>query len=235
MMISVCLTTYNSERFLERQLESILSQLSPEDEVVVSDDGSTDRTMEIIARINSPLIRVVRNQGERGYTSNFEHALTQVRGDVVFLSDHDDVWMPNKVERCLELLQTNDFVIHDATLIDEHERQINPSFFALRRPRRTLLGNWVKFGYLGCCLAFRRSVLEKALPFPQHRKWCTHDNWLTLVGMAFYSVEITDEKLIAYRRHSENFSFGEKDSHRSLVFRLTYRTYLLWQLLKRLT
>ena len=237
-MISICLTTYNSERFLRPQLESILSQLRAGDEIVVSDDGSTDSTLSIVEEYREASagidIRVCRNEGEHGYTANFENALRQARGDIIFLSDHDDVWAPTKVERSLKLLADADFLVHDATIIDENGRQTAPSFYALRHPRRTFLGNLVKFGYLGCCMAFRRCVLQRALPFPSNHRMCTHDNWLALVGMGYYRAVVSDERLIGYRRHSANYSPGAKNAHNKVGFRLCFRTYLLWHLATRI-
>ena len=232
-MITVCLTTYNSHRFLHQQIQSILPQLSTEDEILISDDGSTDDTLAIIQGFESPLIRVIHNEGEHGYTPNFENALRMAKGDIIFLADHDDIWMPNKVERCLALLEDADFVVHDATIIDEWGNLKGNSFYFIRHPRRTLLGNIVKIGFLGCCMAFRRNLLEKALPFPSNHTLCTHDNWLTLIGMAYFRCKVSDECLVAYRRHAANVSSGEQNTHRAIGFRLKYRFYLLVNLIMR--
>lgn len=236
-MISVCLTTYNSQRFLRRQLETLLPQLSQGDELIVSDDGSTDATPDIInefAQLYPHVhIRFIINPGPHGYTPNFENALRECKGDFIFLCDHDDLWVDNKVARCLQLLEDADFVVHDACIIDEKENRLSPSFFALRHPYRTFVGNVVKFGFLGCCMAFRRNVLSRALPFPPHYQLSTHDNWLTLVAMAYYRYVVSDEPLLAYRRHASNVSSGEVNNHRSLWFRLRYRIYLIWNLVKK--
>ena len=235
-MISVCLTTYNSQRFLRRQLETLLPQLSQGDELIVSDDGSTDATPDIINEFTQLYphvhIRFIINPGPHGYTPNFENALRECKGDFIFLCDHDDLWADNKVARCLQLLEDADFVVHDACIIDEKENRLSPSFFALRHPYRTFVGNVVKFGFLGCCMAFRRNVLSRALPFPPNYQLSTHDNWLTLVAMAYYRHVVLDEPLVAYRRHGSNVSSGEVNSHRSLWFRLRYRIYLIWNLAK---
>ena len=236
-MISVSLTTYNSQRFLHRQLETVLPQLAEGDELVVSDDGSTDATLDIINEFAQQYphihVRFVINSGPHGYTPNFENALRECKGDFIFLCDHDDLWMENKVKCCLQALQNADFVVHDACIIDEKGDKLSPSFFALRHPRRTFMGNVVKFGFLGCCMAFRRNVLLRALPFPPNHQLATHDNWLTLVAMAYYRHVVLDEPLVAYRRHSANVSSGEANNHRPLWFRLKYRTYLIWNLSKK--
>ena len=216
-MISVCIATYNGEPFIAAQLESIVAQLSPDDEIIISDDGSTDRTLEVVQALDYPCVRILHHEGEHGYVSNFENALRAARGDVIFLSDQDDLWKPGKVERCCEALKEVDLVVSDACLTDADGKEIAPSFFALRKPKQGLAGNLVKFGYLGCCMAFRRHVLTKALPFPPNRKFCTHDNWLMLVAEAFFKTRVLNEPLVAYRRHTENASLGSENAHRGQV------------------
>ena len=137
------------------------------------------------------------------------------------------------MERCCEALKEVDLVVSDACLTDADGKEIAPSFFALRKPKQGLAGNLVKFGYLGCCMAFRRHVLTKALPFPPNRKFCTHDNWLMLVAEAFFKTRVLNEPLVAYRRHTENASLGSENAHRSALHRISYRLYLLFHLLRR--
>ena len=236
-MISVCLTTYNGETYLRQQLESIVEQLSPGDEVIISDDGSTDETQAIVEEIKAQhewlSIRWILNQGQHGYTPNFENALRNAEGEYIFLSDQDDIWLPGKVQRCVRLLQEADFVVHDARIIDGKGDLLAPSFYAVRHPRRTLVGNVLKIGFLGCCMAFRRELVRCALPFPSNYTLCSHDNWLTLLGMARFRYKVCDECLVAYRRHGGNISSGEINTHRSTWFRLKYRAYLVWNVIKR--
>ncbi|MEK5777350.1 glycosyltransferase, partial [Acinetobacter nosocomialis] len=97
-MISVCLATYNGEKYIVEQLTSILSQLSPTDEVIISDDHSTDETLLLIKSLNDPRIKIITNELGKGYTKNFENAINHSSGDYIFLSDQDDVWVENKVE-----------------------------------------------------------------------------------------------------------------------------------------
>lgn len=232
-MISVCIATYNGERFIRRQIETILPQLSAGDEIIVSDDGSSDATVEIVNSFQSPLIRVVYNQGRHGYTANYEHVLGYAKGDFIFLADQDDEWHPDKVKRCLEELKSCDFVISDASIIDAEGQETGESFFVLRDSKRSFWGSVLKFGFLGCCLAFRREVLEKALPFPKQHVLCSHDNWITLVAMAYYRYRIVDEKWVRYRRHGKNVSNIDRIGRRtSLFFKIKYRLYILLNLVK---
>lgn len=232
-MISVCIATYNGERYIREQLLSILPQLTRNDEIVISDDGSSDDTLKIIKNLYSPLIKIFYNNGVHGYTPNFENAIRHAKGDMLFICDQDDVWIPNKVEVCMELLKRYDMVVSDATITDKDLTPIEQSFFASRGVYRSLLGNVYKFGYLGCCMAFRRRVLEKALPFPENRIFCTHDNWLFLVSKCYFRTHIIPEKLVLYRRHQHNVSSGSFNKHEPASFRIKYRLYLIKHLICR--
>lgn len=232
--ISVCIATYNGGKYIKEQIESILPQLGSDDEIIISDDCSTDDTIGIIKKISDSRIKLFFNI-EKGYTSNFENALKQVKGDVVFLCDQDDIWLPNKVEVCLKELKTNDLVVSDCKIIDAKNNIISDSYYQLRNVRDTFLGNMIKFSYLGCCLAFRANILDKAIPFPSNRQLCTHDNWLFLVGSCFYKHKVLNDKLIYYRRHEGNVSTGGLNSTTSIWFKIKYRIYLSYNLLIRFT
>src|SRR5687767_8891539 len=95
--VSVCMATFNGARFVEAQVESILRELRPDDELVVSDDGSSDATLDKVRRFSDARVRILA-AGRLGVAPNFEHALRHARGDCIFLSDQDDVWLPGKVE-----------------------------------------------------------------------------------------------------------------------------------------
>lgn len=231
--ISVCMATYNGETFIKEQLVSILSQLDDSDEVVISDDHSEDGTLDIIREIGDNRIKVLDNEFDKGYTPNFENALRHATGTYVFLSDQDDVWCADKVQILLKYLRTYDMVVSDAVLVNENRKKISESFYRLRRPYKSYWGNIWKFGYLGCCMAFHRKILEKALPFPGNHKMYTHDNWLFLVAYTFYKVGILDEKLILYRRHGGNTSSGGLARTTTFLFKIKYRAYLLINLISR--
>lgn len=232
--ISVCIATYNGEKYIMEQINSIIKQLDVSDEIIVSDDKSTDSTIFLIKEICDPRIKIFQNTGPKGYVSNFENALIHAKNDYIFLSDQDDIWMPNKVDICLNYLKQSDLVVHDAIVVDKDQKIISESFYKDRGIKKTLVGNILKFGFLGCCLAFNRKLLNKALPFPNNHKLCTHDNWLFLVGKAFYKAKVIDDKLIYYRRHSANTSSGGKKSSSTIPFMIKYRLYLLYNLFKRL-
>ena len=216
-MISVCIATYNGQRFIKRQVSSILSQLGKEDEVIVADDGSTDDTLAILEGMNDPRIRTIDGAHRYSPTWNFEKSLEQARGEYIFLSDQDDVWMPEKVAVTMKYLQQYDCVVSDNVIVDAEGSVIADSFYAVNKTRPGKYYNLlIKNGYLGCCMAFRRCVLESALPFPSDAP--DHDGWIGNVAAFKYSVCFIPDKLIHYNRHGGNASTTSAPS-----------TYTLWQ------
>lgn len=204
-MNSVCMATYNGEKFLEEQIHSILMQLRPEDELVISDDASTDRTVAIIQSIADPRIRLYCDQQFRDPIKNFQHALSHSRGDYIFLSDQDDVWMEGKYQLMLTQLQQYDLVISDSMIVNQQLEVIHPSFFKYFGSRKGILKNMIKSSYYGSCMAFSRAVLEASLPFPDTRE-IGHDLWIGLVAEMKYKVLFYEKPLLKYRRHEETFT-----------------------------
>ncbi len=229
-MISVCVATYNGARHVRAQLHSILSQLSADDELIVSDDGSTDATREMVRGIGDP--RIVLIEGPRaGVIRNFEHALQRARGDVIFLCDQDDVWLPQKVQRVMQALNEANLVVTDCRVVDDSLNELHPSFFRLNGSQSGLLRNLIKNGYLGCCMAMRRTVLETALPFP--KSIAMHDWWIGLVAERTGRVCFLDEVLSLYRRHGGNVSNTSTRSTVPFTTRLRWRINIVRNLLAR--
>lgn len=225
-MITVCIATYNGVHELRRQLDSILPQLGAGDEVIISDDRSTDGTREMIAQYRSPLIRLIDGPAQGSPVPNFENALRHAQGDYIFLSDQDDQWLPNKVEVMVQALQSAACVVSDCYVTDEHLTVKHPSFFALNHTRPGWLYNlFVKNGYLGCCMAFRRSVLERALPFPKRTPM--HDIWIGNIAAMYFDVKFIPERLIHFCRHDHNASDTARKSTASFLEKLKFRWVVL--------
>jgi cellulose synthase/poly-beta-1,6-N-acetylglucosamine synthase-like glycosyltransferase len=221
-MISVCIATYNGQRFIGRQITSILSQLEEGDEVIVSDDGSTDETLSVINQLGDPRIRIIEGPHRHSPVWNFENALKHAKGDFIFLSDQDDLWMLDKVEVTMRWLQKYDCVVSDCRTMDAEERVLEGSFYAVNGTRSGKYYNLlVKNGYLGCCMAFRRNVLKASLPFPPDIPM--HDIWIGNVAAFRYSVCFIADKLMHYRRHGDNASTASSPSAYSLSERLRFR------------
>ena len=221
-MISVCIATYNGERFLKRQVTSILSQIDVKDEVIVADDGSVDNTLTILRDLNDPRIRIVDGAHRHSPTWNFEKALKEARGEYIFLSDQDDVWMPEKVAVTMRYLQQYDCVVSDNVTVAADDSVISDSFYAVNNTRPGKYYNLLlKNGYLGCCMAFRRNVLDAALPFPADIPM--HDIWIGNVAAFKYSVCFIPDKLMHYNRHGDNASTASASSAYSLRQKLGFR------------
>lgn len=236
-MISVCIATYNGEQFLREQLLSILPQLSEADEVIVSDDNSTDQTIQVIAEINDPRIQVYHHEPYTDHnfildksTHNFENALRHANGDIIYLSDQDDVWMPNKVAIINQALQDADLVVHDAKVTNEELQPIHPSYFTLRKTRRGVWTNVIRSSYLGCCMAFKRKVLEVALPFPP--TGVGHDLWLGIVADKYFRTCLIPTPLLLYRKHHASQTFCGVQNTNSLRYKIRYRITILQEIIR---
>ncbi len=230
-MISVCIASYNGGRFIERQVKSILTQLGPLDEVVVADDGSTDDTLAILERFNDPRIRIIEGAHRHSPIWNFEKALEAAKGDYIFLSDQDDEWMPDKVKVSMRYLQKYDCVVSDNQVTTPEGKVISESFYAVNDTRPGRFYNLlIKNGYLGCCMAFRRNVLQASLPFPKDIPM--HDIWIGNVAAFRFSVFFMPEKLMTYNRHGDNASSASSPSAYSFKEKLRFRWVVIRDLLQ---
>jgi len=224
--ISVALATYNGRAYLGEQLASLVAQNRRPDELVVCDDGSTDGTVDLLeefARTAPFRVRIHRNERNLGMIRNFEQALSLCEGDIIFLSDQDDVWLPEKISDVLKVFEETPgalAVINDKLIADEN----------LVPTGATMLGNIRGFGspdnnfVAGCCSAFRREWLGIALPIPDGA--IAHDTWLVGLAHRLGVVSISERPLQYYRRHSANASQNAYSDGRrvGLVRRLAIET-----------
>lgn len=212
-MISVCMATYNGERYIGEQLRTILDQLGPDDEVVVSDDSSTDGTLAVVAAFADPRIRVLAGNTFYSPARNFEHALRHARGAIIVLSDQDDIWLPGKLAVVRDKLGPRwarpALIMLDGEIIGSDGELLAPSIFALKRSGRGLWRNIYDSSYPGCCMAFTRPLLQLALPLP--RRVPMHDWWVALLAELFAEIEFVPVKTIRYRRHGGNASYTSSD------------------------
>ncbi len=232
--VSVCIATYNGEDYIERQLRSILIQLSAMDEIVISDNGSQDETLRIINSFKDSRIRLFLNRDEeRSVVKNFENALNKARGEYIFLSDQDDIWESRKLAVIFNSLRPYDLVVSDCSIIGmcSDNNIICDSYFSLRNSGKGILKNILANTYMGSCMAFNRFILEKALPFPSNIPM--HDWWIGLVGEIFGSIVFCPEKLIKYRRHCNNSSPFVGTNKYGLSEQIKFRKNIIIPLLKR--
>lgn len=206
--ISVCMTTFNGEKYIHKQISSILPQLSDDDEVIICDDKSHDSTVDIISSFQDKRIKTVINDKNLGFSKNFSKCIALAEGEFIFLSDHDDIWLPHKVEKYLEIFNNNvnvTSILSNMEIIDENGRVSNTRFLNLtsgcgNRFSR-VVKNFVKSIYRGCSIAFRKDLKVKVLPLPFH-----FDTWIGLVSNIYGKCYHLDEVTMQYRRHSSNFS-----------------------------
>lgn len=230
-MISVCMATYNGHKYIGEQINSILVQLGANDELVISDDGSTDGTIDLISSYNDGRIRLYENDRHHGVVGNFENSLSKARGEYVFLADQDDVWSKEKINTCLPLLDEYDMLVHNALFINASGEEIGGDFFSYRKSKSGFWNNLYRNSYIGCCMCFKKSILDRALPFPQSILW--HDMWIGLVAEKSGNVCFLNKPLLYYRRHENNASPTATKSDYSVLFRIRYRMQMLLNILYR--
>lgn len=232
-MISVCMATYEGEKYIEEQINSILPQLSIEDELIISDDGSRDQTLSIIQNYMNEDARIRLLAGpNKGVVANFEHAIEHSRGDIIFLADQDDVWLPSKVQRIKEFFDQNlmiDLVVSDLMIVDEQLEILEHSYFTYRNVQVGFIHNIIKNKYIGAGMAFRKSFKERALPIPKQVPM--HDMWLGILAAKQKKSALLKEPLTLYRRHGDNVS--AINTQASVSQQLKWRIALIYALAKK--
>jgi glycosyltransferase involved in cell wall biosynthesis len=218
--VSVCMAAYNGEAFIREQLDTILPQLHRSDEVVVVDDGSTDRTADVVRGLNDERVRLIRLGRNVGYVKAFEHALLASRGEYVFLSDQDDRWLPGRVEDMVTALQAADVVASNFGFFGHAPRAIESRRLRTSNDERrwtNLLFLWVGvMPYYGCAMAFRRKIAPVILPFPVFLTE-THDQWIAMVGLVSGSIGHLEQDTLVRRLHDSNTTPKERRSLATIV------------------
>ena len=220
-MISVAMTTYNGEKFIEEQIKSILEQTLPADEIIICDDGSTDRTCEIIENFNDKRIRLIQNEDNLGYIRNFYKSISLTSGNYIFLADQDDVWHNNKIHEMIKHIQQTGAmaVCSNYTLIDANGSIIeNTSELSIDSFIQKCKNNISKistfrlaFGNIaqGCTYCFDSKVKDVYLKIQNNE--VVHDLQIMIIASCMGEVHFINQKLIDYRIHSNNsIGFTEK-------------------------
>lgn len=226
MVVEILMATYNGEKYLREQIDSIINQTYEKWILTIRDDGSKDKTLKLLEEYErkDKRIRLLKDEkGNLGYKKNFEELLFQSKGENIFLCDQDDVWNSNKIEICLEYLKTHTVVQHNAKVFYEFSREKKSLF-----ERNTFKNKNKLFLFpniAGCCLCFKRNLLDKILPIPE--KYPGHDTWIGLLSIIEDSFIFIDKELMLYRRHGENTSFLSEKSKNSFYKKLKYRYYYL--------
>ena len=229
------MATYNGAKYIKQQLDSILNQLGERDELIISDDGSKDHTIELISSYDDSRIKIFTNDSIKifkhgRYIANFENALNHTSGDIIFFADQDDIWLDGKITCMVEALNTCDLVVSDCKIVNQYLQTIYPSYFSHNQSEFHLFQAFERNPYLGCTMAFKRKLLDYALPFPN----CIngHDLWIGILAEMYFKVGIIHEPTILYRRHDLNVSNKEDKEALSLLQKATIASEMLMEAVK---
>ncbi|MEA2820889.1 MAG: hypothetical protein QOJ86_2893 [Bradyrhizobium sp.] len=233
MGVSVCMATYNGEKFIARQVRSILEQLAPDDELIVVDDCSSDGTVDAIRRLDDPRIAIHCNDRNRREVYSFSRAISLARHEHIFMSDQDDIWTPGRAAIMQDALGRAALVSTNFEWIDGSERPLPVAIDGVhsrdsRRYLRNIADIFIgKTNYFGCAMALRRDLASLTVPIPDYVE--SHDLWIALAANLIGSNIHLDEKTLLKRRHDNNTT--STTSSRSLYRKLRSRAVFALSLL----
>lgn len=217
------MAVYNGGKYLNEQLGSIVNQLTEEDELIISDNMSTDDSRDIIlsyAKLYPNIQYYTCN--EQGILANFESVISKCNGDYIFLADQDDIWKEDKIEKVLQRFEETDadLILHNCDYVDDFLIKENLTLF---KDRDAVIGykrNLIKNAYQGCCMAFKKELVKWILPIP--RNVAMHDQWIGLLAEKVGTVNFMEDCLILYRRHPGNYS----SRHVGIVNKIKYMAFM---------
>ena len=222
--IDILLATYNGEKYLKEQLDSILNQTYKNIRIIISDDYSKDTTPEILKEYQKKDDRIELHiqKNNLGVVKNIEFLLKQVKSPYYMLADQDDYWLPEKAEKSLEKLKEEkaDLVFGDLEVVDKNLNTMYSSFndYMLLTRKINKYINSYKVNYLyncitGCTVLAKKETIEKIIPLPTNSKRVLHDHWIGLMVALNGKLAYVPEKYIRYRQHGNNEVGTEKISH----------------------
>lgn len=217
------MATYNGEKTIDRQLRSILKQLTINDEIIIIDDTSSDRTVRICQSILNeypiPFTLEV-NEKNLGPIFSFEKAISLAQGDYIYLSDQDDEWFDHKIQICQQRFKETkaSLLVHDGLVVDGDFQILDKSWnhYNHNDVHQGIWGNLKKNGFTGAMMAFTKELKNKSLPFPKDLQM--HDQWLFLVAKKNgLKVTAIEEPLMNYVRHGGNVTGMKKRSKKEML------------------
>ena len=222
--IDILLATYNGEKYLKEQLDSILNQTYKNIRIIISDDCSKDTTPEILKEYQKKDDRIELHiqKNNLGVVKNIEFLLKEVKSPYYMLADQDDYWLPEKAEKSLEKLKEEkaDLVFGDLEVVDKNLNTMYSSFndYMLLTRKINKYINSYKVNYLyncitGCTVLAKKETIEKIIPLPTNSKRVLHDHWIGLMVALNGKLAYVPEKYIRYRQHGNNEVGTEKISH----------------------
>ena len=217
MKISVAIASYNGQRYIQKQIQSILNQSVLPNEIIVSDDNSNDKTIELLKLIKEKSkinIIIIHNSLNKGYSKNFEIAIKRCSGDLILLSDQDDFWFPDKIKKIRSQFKSSKLFLYlNNTLISDEF--LNSTEISKLDQVISLYGNSDNF-IPGCCMSIDNKLKNIFLPFPSDLM--SYDQWINFVSISINSKKIIKESLQYYRLHKNNTSTFEANNLKKLNF-----------------
>ena len=218
--ISVAMATFNGAKFLPEQLDSIRNQTLSPKELIVTDDGSSDGTIEIIKEfaVSSPFpVRLICNSSRMGYRANFMNNFEHHDADVIAVSDQDDIWDIRKLEIAARSFLNPNVTLfcHDAWLVDDSGSQIGEADVIKLPPNNPPLSFYPLVNPLGFAIVFRRDLMDLSkfwnlsIDTWERGNRMAHDQWLSFIASSYGTIVFSDEKLVSYRQHANN-TYGWK-------------------------
>ena len=219
--VDILLATYNGERYIKEQIDSILNQTHKEFRLLISDDGSKDKTREILEAYKNKdsRIEVYFQENNLGVVKNFEFLLGKVEEKYYMFSDQDDIWKEQKIEKSLKKIEEGfDLVYSDLEVVDENLNVIYSSYWKLKGIYNKIkkynnfealyLNNFVT----GCTMISKKELINSFLPLPNTSKFVLHDYWISLILSQNGKIAYIEEPLIKYRQHKNNKVGSKKKS-----------------------
>jgi len=227
--VSIAMCTYNGERFLKEQIDSILNQSYKNFELIITDDCSSDKTIEIIKEYlkHDDRIKLFQNEKNLGFIKNFEKAISLCSGEYIALADQDDIWKGNKLEVFLKELKDNVLIYSDAILIDKNSKELGREL--IRSTDKELVRGRCNKAFIhsncvsGNTLMFKKELVQYILPIPENMSF--HDIWIAFVASSYGTITYTDESMTYYRRYAEQVTKSTTKDYQSFFDRFKKKKF----------
>jgi len=222
-LISICLATYNGEKYIIEQLDSLVAQSYQNFELIVQDDNSTDNTLAIIETYKNKItINIEKNEKNLGYAKNFEKVLQRAQGDYIAICDQDDIWNTKKLEFLLQHIADKTLVYSNSLLVDQtgnslHKtlsQKLKNNFISSTEPLNFLYDNSIS----AHSILFKKELLQHLFPFPKHIYF---DQYIALIAASLDGITYLNENLVHYRQHENNTLGNRQKKTSSLKSKIT--------------
>ena len=224
--ISVCMATYNGSKFIKLQLDSILKQLLPGDELIIIDDKSKDNTVELIQQYNALSIRLIQNEKNVGHVRSFEKALTLANNSFICFSDQDDEWLENRLDNLYGAINEKDSLLVSSNYNINNEINTNHKFLSLKasdsnKNLKNIINIFLgKAPYYGCTMMIKKELKKIILPIPEFVE--AHDLWMAMAANVAGSNYLLDSVTLNYRIHNNNVSLKKRSLYKKIKTRVIF-------------